>query len=107
MMTTFDEREQAFENKFKHDEEQLFRIYARRAKLMGLWAAEKMGITDEAADSYAKQMVAGEIDDPGHEAIFRRIRTDFDAKGVACSDHAIEKQMAEMLDEARRQVMEQ
>lgn len=106
-MTTFDEREQAFENKFKHDEELLFRIHARRAKLVGLWAAEKLGLTGEDAEAYAKQIVAVDFEEPSHHDMLRRLRADFDAKGVDCSDHRIEKEMETLLEVARKQVMEQ
>lgn len=104
-MTTFDEREQAFENKFKHDEELMFRIHARRAKLIGLWAAEKLGLTGEDAQAYAKQIVAVDFEEPSHHDILRKLRTDFDAKGVDCSDHRIEKEMESLLDTARTQIM--
>lgn len=104
-MTTFDEREQAFENKFKHDQELLFRIYARRAKLAGLWAADLMGMAGEDADAYAKQIVSVDFEEAGHQDIVRRLRKDFDAKGVECSDHKIEKKLADLLEDARAQVM--
>jgi len=103
-MTTFDEREQAFENKFKHDQELLFRIYARRSKLIGLWAAEQLGLTGDDAEAYAKQIVAVDFEEPGHQDILRRLRADFDAKGLDISDHRIEKQMAQLLDTAREQI---
>lgn len=104
-MTTFDDREQAFENKFKHDQELLFRIMARRAKLTGLWAAKHLGLDGEEAEAYAKQIVAVDFDEPGHQDILRRIRADFDAKGVEISDHKIEKEMESLLETARQQIM--
>lgn len=106
-MTTFDDREQAFENKFKHDQELLFRIYARRAKLIGLWAAEQMGITGEEAEAYGKQIVAVDFEEPGHQDIVRRILADFQAKGVDISAHRLEKEMDLMLEKARQQLQEQ
>lgn len=105
-MTTFDDREQAFENKFKHDEEKMFRIYARRAKLIGLWAAEQMGITGEDAEAYGKQMVAEDFNEPGHKDIARKILADFKAKGVDISEHRLEKQMDAMLETARQQIQQ-
>lgn len=105
-MTTFDEREQAFENKFKHDEELQFRIFARRAKLIGLWAAEHLGLDGEEAASYARQIVDVDFSEPGHKDIIRRIHEDFEAKGVCISVHRIEKEMEILLEEARKQIYE-
>lgn len=104
-MTTFDEREQAFENKFKHDQELLFRIYARRAKLVGLWAAEHLGLSGDDAAAYAKQIVNVDFDEPGHRDILRRIKADLDARGLNFSEHKIEKEMEHQLEIAREQVM--
>ena len=103
-MTTFDEREQAFENKFKHDEEVQFRVLARRAKLAGLWAAGLLGITGDDATAYAKQLVSADFDEPSHKDIIRRILTDFMAKGVDISEHRIEKELDTLLDKARQQI---
>ncbi|MFC7333876.1 DUF1476 domain-containing protein [Rhodocista pekingensis] len=105
-MTTFDEREQAFENKFKHDEELQFRIFARRAKLIGLWAAEHLGLDGEDAAGYARQIVDVDFAEPGHRDILRHIHADFQAKGVDISEHRIEKEMETLLEEARRQIYE-
>lgn len=104
-MTTFDEREQAFENKFKHDQELLFRIYARRAKLVGLWAAGQLGLEGAEADAYAKQIVAVDFEEPGHKDIIRRVLADFQGKGLAITEHRVEKEMDLLLEEARKQVM--
>lgn len=104
-MTTFDDREQAFENKFKHDQEKEFRVYARRAKLIGLWAAAQMGIMGDDASAYAKQIVAVDFEEPGHKDIVRRILADFKAKGVAISEHKLEKEMEILLETARTQLM--
>jgi hypothetical protein len=103
-MTTFDDREKAFESKFKHDQELLFRIYARRAKLVGLWAAEKMGKTGAAAEDYAKSVVRTDFDEPGHQDILRKVQADLAAAGTELSDHQLEKVMEEQLDAARQQV---
>lgn len=101
---TLDDREKAFEAKYGRDQEKLFRIYARRAKLVGLWAAEHLGLTGEEAEAYAKQIVAVDFDEPGHMDMVRRIRADFDAKGVDISDHRIEKEMSHFLELATQQV---
>src|ERR1700687_6027836 len=88
-MTTFDKREEAFEQQFAHDEELRFKATARRNKLLGLWAAEKLGLGSAEADSYAKSVVMADFEEAGDHDVMRKIRTDFDAKGVAQSDHQI------------------
>ncbi|MFV3127552.1 DUF1476 domain-containing protein [Niveispirillum sp. KHB5.9] len=103
-MTTFDEREQAFENKFKHDQEFLFRIYARRARLAGQWAAGLLGLTGDDATAYAKQIVAVDFEEPGHKDIVRKLLADFQAKGVDVSEHRIEKELDSLLETARQQL---
>lgn len=103
-MSTFDKREDGFEKKFVHDEELRFKAEARRNKLLGLWAAEKMGLTGDAADAYAKEVVAADFEEAGDEDVFRKVRKDFDAKGVDQSDHQIRRTMTELMDEAIRQL---
>jgi len=103
-MTTFDKREEGFEKKFAHDEELKFKATARRNKLLGLWAAEKLGITGPAADSYAKEVVAADFEEPGDHDVFRKIRKDFDAKGVAQSDQQIRRAMDELMEQAIAQI---
>jgi hypothetical protein len=99
-MTTFDKREEGFEQKFAHDEEIRFRAQARRNKLVGLWAAEKLGFVGAAAETYAVGVVAAELEAPGSDAVFRKVRADFDAKGVAQSDHQIRRNMEELMVKA-------
>jgi len=106
-MTTFDEREESFEKKFAHDEETRFKARARRDKLLGLWAAEKLGLAGAAAEQYAKDLVSSEVDAPGDEGIFRKIRGDFDAKKVAQSDHQIHRVMDELMAVATAQIKEE
>jgi len=103
-MTTFDKREEGFEKKFVHDEELRFKANARRDKLVGLWAAEKLGLTGAAAEAYAKEVVSADVDKPGEDAVFRKVRQDFDAKGIAQSDHQIRRTMEEMLATAVAQI---
>src|SRR6202167_109028 len=81
-MTTFDKREEAFEQRFAHDEELKFKATARRNKLLGLWAAEKLGLTGAEADSYALAVVMSDFEETGEHDVVRKIRKDFDAKGV-------------------------
>jgi len=99
-MTSFDKREEGFERKFAHDEELRFKANARRNRLLGLWAAEKMGITGADAETYAKSVVRADIEEAGDEDVFRKIRADFDAKGVAQSDHQIRRTMDELFAKA-------
>lgn len=103
-MTTFDRREDAFESKFAHDAELQFRAYARRNKLLGLWAAALLGKTGGEADDYAKAVVASDLEHAGHEDVFRKIRADFDAAGVSQSDHQIRRTMDELMAKAIEQV---
>jgi hypothetical protein len=103
-MTSFQDRETAFENKFKHDQDLLFRIYARRAKLVGLWAAEKLGLSGADAETYAKSVVSEDMNEPGHQDIVAKLKRDFAAKNIDASDHVIEREMSHFLDEARKQI---
>ncbi|MBL8908474.1 MAG: DUF1476 domain-containing protein [Rhizobiales bacterium] len=95
-MTTFDKREEGFERKFALDEELRFRAEARRNKLLGLWAAEKLGLTGADAEAYAKEVVQADFAEAGDEDVFRKIRGDFDAKKVAQTDHQIRRTMEEL-----------
>jgi hypothetical protein len=99
-MTTFDKREDAFEKQFAHDEELKFKAVARRNKMLGLWAAEKLGLTGAEADSYALSVVMTEFEESGDHDVSRKIRKDFDAKGVVQSDHQISRTMTELMARA-------
>lgn len=101
-MTTFDKREEAFERKFAHDEELRFKATARRNKLLGLWAAEKIGAPD--ADAYAKEVVRADFEEPGDEDVFRKIRADFDKAGVAMDDTGIRERMVALMETAIEQI---
>ena len=103
-MTNFEDREKGFERKFAHDEELKFRATARRNRLLGLWAAEQMGVTGDAAQAYAREVIKADLAEPGEEDLFRKIRADFDAKGVGQSDHQIRRQMAELMGVAIGQI---
>jgi hypothetical protein len=103
MPTTFDKREEEFEKRFAHDEELRFKAIARRNKMLGSWAAEKLGLSGADADAYAKEMVMTEYAEGDHD-VFKKIRRDFDAKGVAQSDHQIRRTMDELLEQAIKQV---
>ena len=99
-MTTFDKREEDFEQQFAHDEELKFKATARRNKLLGLWAAEKLGLKGAEADSYALAVVMADLEASGDHDVTRKIRRDFDAKGVAQSDHQISRTMTELMAKA-------
>lgn len=99
-MTTFDKREEAFEKKFAHDEELRFKAMARRNKMLGLWAAEKLGKTGAAAEAYAKDVVMSDFEEAGDDDVFRKVRGDFDASKVDQSDHQIRRTMEELMAKA-------
>ncbi len=103
-MSGFDDRENAFENKFAHDQELEFKAVARRNKLLGLWAAELMGLTGDDAEAYGKDVVKADFEEAGDEDVFRKVRGDFDARGIEQSDHQIRHKMEQLLEEARQQV---
>ena len=96
-MTTFDKREEGFEKKFAHDEELRFKANARRNKLLGLWAAEKMGLSGSAAEAYAKEVVVADFEEAGDDDVMRKVRKDFDAKGVSQSDQDVRKAMVDLM----------
>jgi hypothetical protein len=106
-MSGLDDREKGYENKFAHDQEIEFKANARRNKLLGLWAAEQMGLDGEAAAEYAKAVVVADFEEAGDDDVFRKVRKDFDAKGVEISDHLLRKQMDELLATARQQIQSQ
>ena len=103
-MSTFDDREKGYESKFAHDEKLQFKAAARRNKLLGLWAAELMGLTGEDAEAYAKEVVVADLEEAGDDDVFRKVRGDFDAKQVDQSDHQIRRTMDELMIEAIKQV---
>ncbi len=104
-MSGMSDREEAFENKFAHDEELKFRALSRRNKLAGLWAADLLGKPDR--DAYAKEVVIADFAEAGHEDVFRKLRQDFDAAGVVVSDIEIRTKMLDLLTEASWQVENQ
>ena len=103
-MSGFDKRERAEEGKFALDQELRFKANARRNKLLGLWAAEKLGTTGEDASTYAVEVVKSDFEAPGDEDVFRKVKGDLDAAGVAITDHQLQRQMTELMDVAVEQV---
>ena len=100
MTTTFDKREEGFEKKFAHDEELRFKANARRNKMLGLWAAEKLGLSGDAANVYAKDVVMSDFEEAGDHDVFKKVRKDFDAKGVTVSDKDLRSTMNDLMDKA-------
>ena len=105
-MTTFDGREKAHESKFARDEEMAFRITARRNKLVGKWAAAKMGLTAEETDSYAKSVVQADFEEVGDEDVIRKIMGDLTGAQVETTDEEVRQALVDLAVEARRQLME-
>lgn len=102
---TFNDREKAFEEKFKHDAEVQFKVNARRNKLLGLWAAAQMGITGLAAEAYAKDVVAADFEKAGDSDVVEKLLKDFGVKGVNMTESQIRKEMANLLADAKKQIM--
>ena len=96
-MTTFDKREEGFEKKFAHDEELRFRATARRNKLLGLWAAQKLGKTGAEADAYAKSVVMADFEEIGDDDVVRKVLADFEAGNFPQSEHQVRRTMDELM----------
>lgn len=105
-MTTFDDRERAFETKFALDEEMAFRVTARRNKLLGQWAAKLMNLTPEETDAYSKAVVQAEFEEAGDEDVVRKLLGDLTAAGVEVDDAMVRKAIEDQAVEARRQLLE-
>ncbi|CAN5312430.1 DUF1476 domain-containing protein [soil metagenome] len=103
-MTTFDQRKDAFENKFAHDEELRFKATARRNKLLGLWAAEKLGKSGAEADAYAKSVVVADFEEAGDEDVVRKVKGDFASASVTVADEEIRRVMTELLIRAAEEI---
>ncbi len=103
-MTTFDSRKEGFEKKFAHDEELRFKATARRNKLLGQWAAEKLGLTGDAAANYAKDVVAADFEEAGDDDVLRKVMGDFAAKNVDQSEHQVRRTMDELMATAIDQI---
>ncbi|MFC7398576.1 DUF1476 domain-containing protein [Chelatococcus sp. GCM10030263] len=104
-MASMDERRDAAEKKFAHDEELRFKAMARRNKLLGLWAAEKLGKSGADAEAYARSVIMADFEESGDEDVFRKIRKDFDEANVSESDDAIRQMMEELLAKAKMEVL--
>ncbi len=105
-MTTFDDRERAFETKYARDEEMAFRVTARRNRLVGQWAAAKMGLTPEETDAYAKAVVQADFEEAGDEDVIRKLVGDLTAASVETDEAEVRRALEEATVDARRQLME-
>ena len=103
-MTTFDNRQRDAEKKFEHEEELRFKSNARRNKLLGLWAAEKLGLDGAEADAYAKEVVISDFDRPGDDDVLEKVLKDLTDKGLDISAHRVRKEMDQLMEIAREQV---
>jgi len=103
-MTTFDKRKDAFESKFARDEDLRFRATSRRNKLLGLWAAEKLGKTGDEADAYVREVIRSDMAEAGDDDVLRKVRGDFQAAGVAQADGEIRRTMDELMAQAIAQI---
>lgn len=103
-MTQFSDREKAFETKFQKDQELQFKVMARRNKLLGLWAADKMGLQGEEADAYSKEVVVSDFDEPGDQDVLRKVLQDLTGKGIDISEHGLRTEMDRLLDQAKQQI---
>jgi hypothetical protein len=105
-MTTFDDRERAYEAKYARDEDMAFRVIARRNRLVGVWAAAKMGLTPEETDAYAKAVVQADFEEAGDDDVVRKVLGDLLSAGVEADETVIRRALEEQTVEARRQLME-
>lgn len=105
-MANFNDREKAFEDKYKHDQELQFRTEVRRNKLLGLWVAgELLALEGDAAEAYAKEVVASDFEQPGPDDVVRKIMADLQAKGIDFTEHRLRHRLEEIMAEAKHQIM--
>ena len=105
-MTTFDDRERAFETKYARDQDMQFRIVARRNKLLGHWAANLMGLSQAEADAYASDVIRADFEEAGDEDVIRKVVGDLTSAGIDCDEARVREALAHKTVEARRQLME-
>ena len=104
-MSSFEDRKDTFENKYAHDQEIMFRVEARACKLFGLWAADQMGLSGPDAETYAREVVAANLEESGFEDVKRKVIPDLKEKAVEISDHLLDRQLEKCMDEAKIQIM--
>ena len=103
-MATFEERQKSFEQKYRRDQDKLFRITARRNRLLGLWAAGQFGMSGDPAAEYAKEVVHADFEEPGDADVVRKVLADFAAHGIEMDELRLRGEMERLLDEAERQI---
>lgn len=106
-MTDFNDRRRSFESSYSYDSELRFKVEARASKLIGLWAAEQMGLDNEAAELYAREVVSANLEEPGFDDVKRKVQGDFVKQGVEVSDHTLDVQIEEANEQAKTQIMEE
>ena len=106
-MSSFEDRQKGFEAKYAHDAEMQFKAEARRNKLLGLWVAEKMGLTGDAAEAYSKEVIAADFEEAGDEDVYRKVSGDLDAKAAGVSEQDLRDQMVALMNEAKAQLMDE
>ena len=104
-MTTFNNREKAFEDKYKHDQDLQFKVEVRRNKLLGLWVAELLGLSGADADAYAKEVVSADFEEPGDADVVRKVLGDTEPKNLDLNETSLRKMMNELLGVAKDQIM--
>lgn len=104
MSGAFEKRQKGFESKWAHDEELRFKVFARRNKLLGVWAAGELGLKGDAGEAYSKEVVAADFQRAGDEDVFEKVRDDFKSKGIAVSDHMLRVKMEELIQTAKSQI---
>ena len=103
-MSTFDKRQKSFEAKYAHDQETLFKIGARRNKLLGQWMAGQLGLEEDDVDDYAKAVIISDFEKPGDEDVFEKVWADVQEKGLGLSEDVVRQKMQDLLETAREQV---
>ncbi len=104
-MSAFDDRERDFEKRFQHDEELLFKANARRNKMLGLWAADLLGLIGAESEAYAKEVVMADFQEPGDEDVLRKVLSDFEAKGIPTDAVKIRQEMERLMPVAKNEIM--
>ncbi len=104
-MSSMEDRRDAFEKKFAHDEELRFRVEARTCKLFGQWAAQQLGLAGEEAEAYAKQVIGANLEEPGYADVKRKVMGDFAARNVSISEHLLDRQLEKFTEEAKAQLI--
>jgi hypothetical protein len=105
MSTSFDNREKAFENKFKNDEELKFKVNSRAVHLLGLWTAAKMGLSGKASEEYAQELVDADFEEAGSQDVYRKVIKDLAAKTITVTEKDVEKEFQSCLAKAKQQLM--